>query len=156
MDRCRNTNFGNQRVKMNDTIIVDGNRPVSIRSIRQVLTYGGLLEGIPTREMNGRILDRVKEEAKKFCHLDNVYLIEPEQRPIEYSGRYPFGEPAQLPNVICIVELRCYSVFKDKSKDFSGLGLIWFQDDFMFAIDATISEKMKVVPFAKVCGEFGC
>ena len=143
----------NQQVKMNDEIIIDGTRQVSIKSIKQRLTYDGLLEGLPTKEMNRRILVGVKDDAKKFCQLNEVYLIEPEQKAIEYNGRYPFGEPAQLPGVICIVELRCYSVFKDKTKDYSALGLIWFQDNFMFPIDLTILEKIKTVPFAKVCEE---
>ena len=138
---------------MNDEIIIDGNTQASIRSIKQRLTYDGLLEGLPTKEMNARILVGIKEDAKKFCQLNEVYLIDPEQKSIEYNGRYPFGEPAQLPNVICIVELRCNSVFKDKTKDYSALGLIWFQDNFIFPIDAAILERIKAVPSNKVCEE---
>jgi hypothetical protein len=138
---------------MNDEIIIDGNRLVSIKSIKQSLTYDGLLEGLPTKELNERILIQVKEDAKKFCRLNEVYLIEPEQKAIEYNGSYPFGEPAELPSVICIVELRCYSVFKDDSKDFSALGLIWLQDNFMFHINSNILEKIKAVPFNKLCEE---
>ena len=149
----KNKKTTNQQVKMNDEILINGDTRVSIKSIKQRLTYDGLLEGLPTKEMNGRILVGVKEDAKKFCQLNKVYLIEPEQKPIEYNGRYPFGEPAQLPSVICIVELRCYSVFKDKTKDYSALGLIWFQDNFMFPIDSNVLEKIKAVPFDKVCEE---
>ena len=138
---------------MNDEIIVDGNRQVNIKSIQQRLTYEGLLEGLPTKQMNERILIESKENAQKFCQLNKVYLIEPEQKPIQYNGRYPFGEPAQLPSVICIVELHCYSVFKDETKDYSALGLIWFQDNFMFPIDSNILEKIKEIPFGKICEE---
>jgi hypothetical protein len=138
---------------MNDEVVIDNNIQVSIKSIKQRLTYDGLLEGLPTKEMNRRILDAVIEDAKKFCQLNEVYLIEPEQKSIEYNGRYSFGEPAQLPSVICIVELCSYSVFKDKTKDYSALGLIWFQDNFMFPIDSNILKKIKAVPFNKVCEE---
>jgi hypothetical protein len=149
----KNKKSTKQQVKMNDKIIIDGNTQVSIKSIKQRLTYDGLLEGLPTKEMNGRIMVGLKEDARKFCQLNEVYLIEPEQKTIEYNGRYPFGEPAQLPSVICIVELRSYSVFKDKTKDYSALGLIWFQDNFMFPIDSNILEKIKTLPFDKVCEE---
>jgi len=138
---------------MNDDIIIDGNRKVKIKSIKQTLTYAGLLEGLPTTRMNGRILAYVMEDAKNFCHLDAVYLIKPEQKPIKYKGIYPFGEPAQLPSVICIVELRCHADCKDITKDFSGLGLIWFQNDFIFPIDTTILKQIETVPFGEVCEE---
>jgi len=138
---------------MNDELIIDRNRKVDIKSIKQRLTYDGLLEGLPTKEMNVRILSGVKEEAKKFCQLEEVYLIEPEENAIEYNGSYPFGEPAQLPPVICIVELRSYSAYKDTTKDYSALGLIWFQNNFMFPIDPQIIEKIKAVPYEKICEE---
>ncbi|MBE7173224.1 MAG: hypothetical protein INR73_21805 [Williamsia sp.] len=139
---------------MSSELIIDGNKSVSIKRIQQRLTYDGLLEGLPTRKMNAHILQGIKDEARKFCYLNEIYLIEPEEKPIQYSGQYPFGEPAQLPSVICIVEVRSYSAYRDMSKDCSALGLIWFQDDFMFPIAPEIIEKIKSVPYAHICEEF--
>jgi hypothetical protein len=81
-------------------------------------------------------------------------LIEPIQTPIEYEGKYAFGDPASLPPIACIVDLWYYSAFRDETKDFSSLGLIWFQDDYAFPMEEQILEKIKQIPFSKICGEF--
>ncbi len=138
---------------VNDEIIIEGTKKVHIRSIKQTLTYGGLLEGIPTRQMNERILKDVVNDARKFSCIDEVYLIEPAQIPIAYNGRYPFGEPAALPPVICIVELSG-SPQRDMNRHGSCLALVWFQQDYMFPIDADILKKITEIPYSKVCGEF--
>lgn len=79
---------------MNRKLTVEGNREVTITRIGQWHTYDGLLEGIPTTRMNSRILAQVMDEARKFCGFNEVYLIEPRQRSIEYIGEYPFGKPS--------------------------------------------------------------
>jgi hypothetical protein len=139
---------------MNGELIVEGDKQVTIKRIKQWHIYDGLLEGLPTTRMNNRILADVKEDAKKFCGLDEIYLIEPQQTPIPYDGKYPFGEPASLPSVACIIELWHYTTFRDDKKDFSSLGIIWFQNDYAFPIDEEIIEKIKQIPFSKICGEF--
>ena len=139
---------------MKGELIIDHDKKVSIKRIMQWQTYDGLLEGMPTTKMNSRILADVKTEAKKFCGIEEIYLIEPKQTPIPYEGKYPFGEPASLPPIVCIVELWHYTTFKDKHKDFSSLGLVWFQSDFAFPIEEEILELIKEVPFSKICGEF--
>ena len=82
---------------MNSKLIIESDKEVTIKGIKQWHTYDGLLEGLPTTRMNTRILEDAKEDAKKFCGFNEIYLIEPVQRPIEYAGKYPFGDPASLP-----------------------------------------------------------
>mgnify|MGYP001436869681 CR=1 FL=1 len=138
---------------MNDILVVGEGIEVNIKSIKQRLTYDGLLEGLPTKKLNETILIGIKEDAKKFCQLDEVYLIEPLQKQIKYDGEYPFGDPYELPNVICIVEVSYYTTFRDESKDYSGLGIIWFQENFLFPIEDAILQKIKEIPFTKICQE---
>ncbi len=139
---------------MNSDLIIETNINVTIKSIKQWHTYGGLLEGIPTDKLNERIINRVKKEAKEFSGIEETYLIEPKQKPIDYEGKYPFGSPASLPRVTCVAELWHHDVFKNKDKMFSSLCIIWFQEDYAFPIDKDILNKIKEVPFSKVCGEF--
>ncbi|XZF14841.1 hypothetical protein ACTHGU_01785 [Chitinophagaceae bacterium MMS25-I14] len=136
---------------MNDEVIIEGSKRANIKRIKQRLTYDGLLAGLPTKELNQIILTKVQEEAKKFCMLNEVFLIEPEEPLIEYEGFYRPGVPARLPRVICIAELRYHS---DAEIGVAALGLIWFQDDFAFPIDADVLEKIKAVPFSKICGQY--
>jgi len=139
---------------MDNTLIIDGNLVVYIKRIMQTQTYDGLLEGLPTTRMNSRILSEVMEETKRFCGLTEVHLVEPVQTEIPYEGKYPFGSPAALPGIICIVQLHCYDTFKDKKMNYSALGLAWFQQHFAFPIEQEILDKIKDIPFRKLCGEF--
>lgn len=140
---------------MNDTLIIEGDKKVSIKSLNQRLTYGGLLEGLPTTKMNNRIIEGLKTEGKGHSGFEAFYIIEPEQTPIPYEGKYPFGEPASLPAVICIADLRYGSACRDMKKNFSTLRLIWFQCSYAFPIADEIVEKIKLIPFSKICEEFG-
>ena len=139
---------------MNSSLIIENNKEVTIKSIKQWHTYGGLLEGVPTDEMNENIIDRTKKEAKEFLGMDEIYLIEPKQKPIDFDGKYPFGNPASLPGVTCLVELWCNDVFRNTDKMFSSLCVIWFQEDYAFPIEKKILSKIKEIPFSEICGEF--
>ncbi|KOY85240.1 hypothetical protein AD998_02895 [bacterium 336/3] len=139
---------------MNNHLIIDYDLEVRIRSIQQKYTYEGLLEGLPTKEMNKNRIQRFKQEAERFCGMSHIHLIEPIETPIHYNGTYPFGEPAQLPSIICIMEVGYYKAFRDMEKDYSRLGIIFFQNDFAFPIDSEILEKIKQIPYRQICGEF--
>ncbi len=139
---------------MNNTLIIEGDKEVSIEFLNQRLTYGGLLEGLPTTKSNMRKIESLKIEGRGYSGDGAVYVIEPLQTPIPYEGEYPFGDPASLPEVVCIAELRYNGASRNKNKDFSTLTLIWFQNDYAFPIDNEIIEKIKLVPFSKISDEF--
>tara|TARA_Y100000815_G_C12973061_1_gene361197 strand:+ start:92 stop:517 length:426 start_codon:yes stop_codon:yes gene_type:complete len=139
---------------MNSNLIIETNKNVTIKRIKQWHTYGGLLEGIPTDKLNERIINRTKKQAKEFSGMEEIYLIEPKQKPIDYDGKYPFGNPASLPGVTCIAELWHNDVFKNPDKMFSSLCIIWFQEDYAFPIEENILNSIKEIPFSKICGEF--
>lgn len=139
---------------MNSYLIIETNKEVTIKRIEQWHTYGGLLEGIPTDKMNERIIDRTKKETEEFFGMKEIFLIAPKQTPIDYDGKYPFGNPASLPGVTCVAELWHNDVFRDTDKMFSSLCIIWFQEDYAFPIEKDILSKIKEIPFSKICGEF--
>lgn len=139
---------------MNSNLIIETDKVVTIKSINQWQTYGGLLEGIPTDKMNENIINRTKKEAQELSGMEEIYLIEPKQKTIEYEGKYPFGNPASLPPVTCVAELWFNDVFRDTEKMFSSLCIIWFQEDYAFPIEKEILNKIKEIPYSKVCGEF--
>lgn len=118
-------------LRVDDLRLATG-RTISLDSLRQFKVYGGLLEGMPTREMNQRIIDRLiaEEQARPFASTPPL-LLTPEQRPIEYQDDrpYPFGEPAQLPAIACVGRFSS-SPARDMARDGSVLVVIWFQDNF--------------------------
>ena len=138
----------------NTHVIIDRDLQVIIVEIKQFLTYGNLLEGIPNLRHNKIIIERTISEAKELFHLQKVHLIEPVLTPIEYQGRYPFGKTESLPRITCLAELKCSLAFKNKDMDFSGLGLVWFQDDYAFPIEKNINDTIKKIPYRKICEEF--
>lgn len=69
------------------TVIVEGHREVRIKSIHQWPTYWGLMEGLPTTEMNANILSSSKQYAQKYCDIEAFQVLEPVQTAIMYEGK---------------------------------------------------------------------
>jgi hypothetical protein len=103
---------------MSAELIIDSNKEVTVRRIFQWQTYAGLLEGYPTIELNARILAGFKQDAIGYFGLEEIYLIEPTQKKIEYEGRYPFGTPAMMPAITCVALLRHFSAVRDRKEGF--------------------------------------
>ena len=135
-------------------VIIDRDLEVIIVEIKQFLTYRNMLEGIPNSRHNKIILERTINKAKESFDLQKIHLIEPVITAIEYEGEYPFGKTESLPEITCLAELKCNSAFKNEDMDYSGLGLVWFQDDYAFPIEKTIADIIKLIPYRKVCEEF--
>lgn len=139
---------------MNSKLIIEGSRQVTIESIKQWHTYRGLFAGIPNERLNEKIIKRTKRAARAFCHMDEIYLIEPKQKPIDYDGKHSLeSNPASLPEVTCMAVLWSNSL-RDPEKDYSSLCIIWFQEDYAFPIEKDILSKIKEIPYRKICGEF--
>ncbi len=113
-------------------IRLNSGREVSLRAYRQFRVYEGLLEGMPTREMNADIIDRLVAEERARPFTGPPLLLTPEQRPLKHPRRhpYPFGEPAALPSVACVGRFHSSSPTREAMRDFSDLVVIWFQDEF--------------------------
>lgn len=92
--------------------------------LQQSTTYAGLLEGVPTSEMNERIVsDWVQRATRHSQHA--AWLIAPVETPIELGRRYPFGQPARLPDVVSIGRFIAHLGDDDRE-----LYVVWFQGEF--------------------------
>ena len=115
----------------NITHVLASGREIQLTELRQEGVYYGLLEGLPTREGNREVIDRLREQARERTQSE-PYLIEPVQTPIVLKGKpYPFGDPARLPDIACVAD------FSSKGRDvrfFTSLTIIWFQDDYAFPL----------------------
>jgi hypothetical protein len=118
-----------------DITLRDGGT-ISCQSIRQWRTYGGLLEGLPTRQMNERNIMQLLKEEQERRWGDVPYLVPPVIRPIEYDAdrKYLFGDPEALPDVTCVAWYQAYP---------RTLTIIWFQDQFAFPIDPSVLEHLR-------------
>lgn len=137
-----------------DKLIVDQDLEVTIKSLSQAQTYGGLLEGAPSEAMNKQIIDRVMDKAQQLGYGAPVYLIKPNTKKLLGQENNLIGKAIALPDVYCIAELSYPNTFKDPAKDFSTLMLVWFQSDYAFPIQEHILTEITQLPYRKLCGEF--
>jgi hypothetical protein len=112
--------------------LTDG-RSISLNSLRQWRVYAGLLEGLPTRERNDAEIASIVAQARETDRHEPFVVI-PQQQPIAYEGRYPFGTPAALPSICCVARFTSHRPARDTKMDYSLLTVIWFQDDFAFPL----------------------
>ena len=110
-------------------------RTIQLLALDQYYTYEGLLAGIPTREMNQEMMDRLIARYVHPAEYGVPLLLEPEQRPLDAPEHRPVhGTPAALPSVTCVA--RFDSDGQLGTNDiWSVLRLIWFQEDFAFPIE---------------------
>lgn len=124
--------------------LLSGTR-IHLREFWQYLTYDGQLEGLPTEEMNEQELQHLLARYKDQPYPGASYLIRPTERRIEYSDTdpYPFGTPSALPGVTCISRFESREFASDQP--FSGLVVIWFQQEFAFPIDPAVVTQIETI-----------
>ena len=113
----------------NEKLILKCGRTVHIQEIRQRRTYEGLIEGLPTREGNAKLLQRLV--SADYGYSVPSHLIQPIESAIDIPD-YPFGTPSALPLVMCVARLRSLEPVRGHKGDLSALAVIWFQQDFSF------------------------
>lgn len=130
-------------VKEFELELVDGTK-IQLSKFEQRYTYEGLIEGLPSREMNDRTLARIRKNPPDGSTA--VYLIEPVQTPIVIDHPYPFGTPASLPPIQVTAWFESRWV-RDPQEDYSLLVIVWFQDEFGYPFAPEILEGLRGVPW---------
>lgn len=126
-----------------------GHHPL-IHGFYQRDTYYGLLEGVPDTEINASYIQSFQVEAKRKFSLENIHLINPKQlimRPDSPTHMDSKGQnvyKASLPKVVCMIELSSDPVH-DQSKEWSRLGLIWFQNHYAFPISEDVQNQIELL-----------
>jgi hypothetical protein len=133
-------------------IQIQDDREISLTSLYQGAIYTGLLEGLPTRQMNERIIHSYQEKSRKLFPNSPVFLIEPSQTPIEYHRKYPFGDPASLPSIACVARFES-SAFDNDGLHYTELAIVWFQREFALPIDDDILKEMKNINWVEHAAE---
>jgi uncharacterized protein (TIGR02996 family) len=134
-------------------IRLQSGRAIRLDSLRQYCHYSGLLEGLPTREMNQRhIAHLVSEEQSR--RREAPYLIEPPERLIERDQPSRFGTPAWIPGIACIGQFDSLQPARDASRDGSVLTIIWFQHGWAFPIDPGVYEQIRAIDWEKYAHDF--
>jgi hypothetical protein len=121
----------------NDTdFTLASGRTIRLLALDQSFTYEGLLLGMPTREMNQKLMDRLIATYVHPAEYGVPLLLDPEQRPLAVPDHTPHhGAPTALPSVTCVARF-ISGALAETDDIWSVLRVIWFQDDFAFPIGA--------------------
>ncbi len=109
---------------------------VDVDAIYASETYGGMLEGLPTAELNERLATtRVQETvAKLWGDGRHVHVIPPKvaylrvERGMALASREPTANP-KLPPVRVVAWLSSWKPVRDPDEHGSHAFVAWFQDD---------------------------
>lgn len=111
---------------------------IELIRIKAESPYKNLLCGLPTKEINKRVISDGIEEAKSFCETENIFSIEPNETEIIVTAEYKHGIPYKLPDFIYIAHFICHSKDLTDINSYYSFGLIWYQDELSINIPSTI------------------
>jgi len=127
------------------TFKLGSGRIIQLLALDQHYTYEGLLAGLPTREMNQDMMDRLVRGYTRPEEYGTPPLLKLEQQPFGIPERVPvLGTRARLPSVTCIA--RFDSDGQLGTDDiWSVLRVIWFQDEFAFPIGKRVLQQIDAI-----------
>lgn len=131
------------------TLALSSGREVRLDSLRQWYVYAGLLDGVPSREINDRIVANIVAEARtKIDH--EPYLVPPKQTPLPAPPNRTDPERVRLPSIACVAHLFSYRPASDPKMDCSELIVIWFQEHYAFPIAEEAERALKAIDWARL------
>ena len=111
-------------------------RTIRLAGLDQHWTYGGLLAGHPSREMNRHIMDQLVARHTRPAGYGVPVLLEPLETPAEKVPTDPdWSTAADLPAIACIARFGSDVLPDDAASIASTLCAIWFQDEVAFPVD---------------------
>ena len=124
---------------------------IRLYALFQYRTYSGLLEGLPTRALNKKLVGRALEYANVKLWLGGApYLIPPVEAAIGLSKEDWFlpeeeHEPVNIPPVVCLATFESLTPALDPDADFSSLNVVWFQKVFALPIDPGVLQEIRAL-----------
>lgn len=122
--------------------------------LTQHSTYGGLIEGVPSRRLNQNMIDRALDKARTFGP-GRVALIPPVVTPFDGPQR-ELDEPPRfyerLPATTCFGQFRS-DVIGDPYETYSCLGIVWFQDSFALPIAVEIEAAIRQLDWDQLAAD---
>jgi hypothetical protein len=134
------------------SIRVRGGLTVYPVGLNQWLTYGGLLQGFPTAEINEQLIAELLAGQRRTSGGAEPFLVPPTTRTIDRRGLppYPGGEPTALPPVVCVMRLHSLEPAQDPKAHYSRLTVVWFQDEYAFPIDPKVLDALQALDWKAV------
>lgn len=110
-------------------IHLSSGRSIELSDVRLSSTYGGFLEGYPSRRINDLKVERTLRNAREAVPSVPTHLVDPVRHlPDDTPGA--FGPVEVLLTVTCVGRFTSRPVGPDRDavSYYSALTLVWFQD----------------------------
>lgn len=127
---------------------------IELHELKQSRTYASVLEGVPTKQFNKRLLNELRKASERNARSTPVVLLTPRETPIGVGGPHPDGKPHKLPLVTCIARFRSEPFADLEPLGFSELIVIWLQDDFAMPIEPAALSQIMDIEWDKMAKEF--
>lgn len=137
-------------------IVLTSSRSITLRELRLRGTYEGLLEGLPTKEKNRRLLELLSQSEVHATYAVVPFIVPPQETKIELPQgvEYPFGSPSALPPVVCTARFESLSPTLNGTGDASGIVVVWFQEHFAVPPPAHVLQRLREMDWDNIAGNF--
>ena len=121
-------------------IVLSSGITIHLQNISLSHTYGGLMCGTPSEQMNDNIISEIKEgfEMDGFVIMPNVTMVSEDDF---------FGEGSTCDNnkiVLLLPAVKVEALFECyEGEESTFLKVVWFQDDFSVAIPSSIEREIQ-------------
>jgi hypothetical protein len=128
-------------------IVLSTGRRISLCELRQYSTNEGSMEGYPTSKHNKEQVEELVREHHGKPYPVAPYLIPPVEEPVKLreGEHHPYGAPMLLPRITCIGRFFSLDPIPRRVGDYSGLVVIWFQNEFAFPLDPVVLSQMLLI-----------
>lgn len=118
------------------TLTLDSGIVISMKSLVQQITYIGILEGLPYRNFNDRLVEKL---IGKGYHLLYQNRCEPDD---EYLRR---RDAEFLPYITCMASWTAHTPTRNPEAHLSNMSLVWFQDTWVFPLAPEVVTALKAL-----------
>jgi hypothetical protein len=145
------------------TLSLNCGSSITLKSLTQEMTYIGLLEGVPSSEMNDRIIQSTIDRVRKSPGLPEraPFVIPPTRRDffrkqgdMARALQFPGRTVEWLPVITCIGMFESILPAKNRNMHASGLTIVWFQDEYAMPISEIALGSIKSIDWASQAFDF--
>lgn len=126
-------------------------RQVTLEALDQVMTYAGLLEGVPDARTNDSYVGSSLRAAERRCvEGAKPLLIPPARRDFlrepgdmrQLIEDRPYRIPEWLPMVRCVGSFQSFVTARNPDHHVSVLVIVWFQDEYGPPIQVPVLDRL--------------
>ena len=132
-------------------MILSSGIKIYLQSISLSHTYGGLMCGSPSEQINVTIISEIKEgfEMDGFVIMPNVTIVSEDDFFGKSSACNEHKRVPLFPAVKVEALFECY-----EGEDGIYLNIVWFQDDFSTAIPSSIERAIQDIDWYRYACEY--